>query len=115
MPGATALTVTSGAGRAITHVSASHYAAAKAGVLGFTRHLAREVADRGVTVNAVAPGTVLVPDSYDDAQRERLAAATPLRRLGRPEDAIEAILYLLERGDFVTGDTLVVDGGRLLR
>ena len=90
------------------------HSVSKAGVVMLTKVLARSLAP-DVTVNAVAPGTVLVPDSYDDAQRERLAAATPLRRLGRPEDAIEAILYLLERGDFVTGDTLVVDGGRLLR
>jgi len=90
------------------------HSVSKAGVVMLTKVLARSLAP-DVTVNAVAPGTVLVPDSYDDAQRERLAATTPLRRLGRPEDAIEAILYLLERGDFVTGDTLVVDGGRLLR
>ncbi len=90
------------------------HSVSKAGVVMLTKVLARSLAP-DVTVNAIAPGTVLVPDSYDEAERERLAAATPLRRLGRPEDAIEAILYLLERGDFVTGETLVVDGGRLLR
>lgn len=90
------------------------HSVSKAGVVMLTKVLARSLAP-DVTVNAIAPGTVLVPDSYDEAERERLAAATPLRRLGRPEDAIEAMLYLLERGDFVTGETLVVDGGRLLR
>lgn len=86
----------------------------KAGVLMLTKVLARVLAPE-VTVNAIAPGTVLVPDSYDVAQRDRLARDTPLRRLGTPEDAVGALLYLLEHGDFVTGDTLVVDGGRILR
>lgn len=86
----------------------------KAGVVMLTKVLARVLAPE-VTVNAIAPGTVLVPDSYDAAQRDRLARDTPLRRLGTPEDAVGALLYLLEHGDFVTGDTLVVDGGRILR
>ena len=86
----------------------------KAGVVMLTKVLARVLAPE-VTVNAIAPGTVLVPDSYDEAQRDRLARDTPLRRLGTPEDATGALLYLLEHGDFVTGDVLVVDGGRLLR
>jgi pteridine reductase len=68
-----------------------------------------------VTVNAIAPGAVLVPEEYDQEERERLARTTPLRRLGQPADAIAALLYLLEGGDYVTGDVLVVDGGRLLR
>jgi NAD(P)-dependent dehydrogenase (short-subunit alcohol dehydrogenase family) len=68
-----------------------------------------------VTVNAIAPGAVLVPEDYDDAERERLARSTPLGRLGRPEDVIAALLYLLEGGDFVTGEVLVVDGGRIHR
>jgi pteridine reductase len=68
-----------------------------------------------ITVNAIAPGTVLVPDDYDAVKREFLSATTPLQRLGTPDDAVAALLYLLEGGDFVTGETLVVDGGRLLR
>ena len=48
-------------------------------------------------------------------ERSRLAETTPLKRLGHPEDAVQALLYLLERADFVTGDVLVVDGGRVLR
>ena len=86
----------------------------KAGVVMLTKVLARVLAPE-VTVNAIAPGTVLVPDSYDAAQRERLARDTPLRRLGTPDDATGALLYLLEHGDFVTGEVLVVDGGRILR
>ncbi len=90
------------------------HSASKAGVVMLTKVLARALAPE-VTVNAVAPGTVLVPESCDTAQRDRLAAATPLGRLGHPSDATDAVLYLLERGDFMTGQTLVVDGGRILR
>jgi pteridine reductase len=90
------------------------HSVAKAGVVMLTRVLARALAPE-VTVNAIAPGAVLVPAEYDEAERERLARTTPLRRLGEPGDAIAALLYLLEGGDFVTGDVLVVDGGRLLR
>ena len=86
----------------------------KAGVVMLTKVLARVLAP-DVTVNAIAPGTVLVPDSFDEAQRDRLARDTPLRRLGTPADATGALLFLLEDADFVTGDVLVVDGGRVLR
>jgi NAD(P)-dependent dehydrogenase (short-subunit alcohol dehydrogenase family) len=58
---------------------------------------------------------VLVPEDYSAEERERLARSTPLRRLGSPADVIAALLYLLEGGDFVTGEILVVDGGRLIK
>jgi pteridine reductase len=90
------------------------HSVAKAGVVMLTRVLARALAPE-VNVNAIAPGTVLVPDSYSEAERSRLADNTPLKRLGTPADAVHALLYLLEGGDFVTGEILVVDGGRLLR
>jgi pteridine reductase len=90
------------------------HSVSKAGVVMLTKVLARTLAPE-VTVNAIAPGAVLVPDDYDAAERDRLARTTPLARLGRPEDAVAALLYLLEGGDYVTGDVLVVDGGRLLR
>jgi pteridine reductase len=90
------------------------HSVAKAGVVMLTRVLAKALAP-DVTVNAIAPGAVLVPEEYDRDERDRLARTTPLRRLGQPADAIAALLYLLEGGDYVTGDVLVVDGGRLLR
>ncbi len=90
------------------------HSVSKAGVIMLTQVLALSLAPE-VTVNAVAPGAVLVPEGYDAATRERLAATTPLKRLGTPADAVGAVLYLLESGDFVTGTTLVVDGGRRLR
>jgi pteridine reductase len=86
----------------------------KAGMVMLTKVLALSLAP-DVTVNAIAPGAVLVPEDYDAAERERLVRSTPLGRLGRPEDAVGALLYLLEGGDFVTGEVLVVDGGRVLR
>jgi pteridine reductase len=90
------------------------HSVSKAGVVMLTKVLARALAPE-VTVNAIAPGTVLVPEEYDDAERDRLARSTPLGRLGTPADAVAALLYLVEGADFVTGDVLVVDGGRLLR
>jgi pteridine reductase len=86
----------------------------KAGVVMLTKVLARSLAPE-VTVNAIAPGAVLVPEDYSSEERDRLARVTPLRRLGSPSDVIAALLYLLEGGDFVTGEILVVDGGRLIQ
>jgi pteridine reductase len=86
----------------------------KAGVVMLTKVLALSLAP-DVTVNAIAPGAVLVPEDYSSEERERLARETPLRRLGKPSDVVSALLYLLEGGDFVTGQVLVVDGGRVIR
>jgi pteridine reductase len=85
----------------------------KAGVVMLTQVLARSLAP-DIAVNAIAPGAVLVPEEYSEEERDRLARSTPLRRLGSPSDVVAGLLYLLEGGDFVTGHTLVVDGGRLL-
>jgi len=85
----------------------------KAGVVMLTQGLARALAPQ-VQVNAVAPGAVLLPESWDAAARERITASTPLQRLGRPADVVGAVQYLLE-SEYVTGTTLVVDGGRLMR
>lgn len=90
------------------------HSVSKAGVIMLTKVLARALAPE-VTVNAIAPGAVLVPEEYDEAERERLARAAPLGRLGSPGDVVGALRYLLEDGDFVTGEVLTVDGGRLLR
>lgn len=85
----------------------------KAGVVMLTKSLARALAP-DITVNAVAPGAVLLPDDWDEAARKHFAETTPLKRLGTAEDVAQAVVYLLE-ADYVTGEVLVVDGGRLLR
>ncbi|MGH7594128.1 MAG: SDR family oxidoreductase [Gemmatimonadales bacterium] len=86
----------------------------KAGVIMLTKVLALALAP-DVTVNAIAPGTVLVPEDLDPEKRAFLTETTPLKRLGTPADAVNALLYLVQRADFVTGETVVVDGGRVLR
>lgn len=85
----------------------------KAGVVQMTRGLARVLAP-GVRVNAVAPGVVLLPDDWTSADASRLSATTPLARLGTPDDVVKAVRYLLD-ADYVTGETLIVDGGRHVR
>lgn len=90
------------------------HSVSKAGVVMLTKILAKALAP-DVRVNAIAPGTVLLPDDYDDARRRFLAETTPLARLGLPGDAVEALMYLAAHADFVTGQVLVVDGGRVLR
>ncbi len=90
----------------------SAYAASKAALVRLTECLALELAPR-VRVNAVAPGTVLWPESYTPAVRRRLAARIPLRRAGTPDDVAKAVRFLAD-SPFVTGAILPVDGGRHL-
>lgn len=92
----------------------THYSAAKAAILGMTKSMALELAPRGITVNAVAPGVVLtnmLRRRGDDL--EQLAQELPLGRLGEPEDIAHAISYFADpRASFITGQILIVDGGR---
>jgi pteridine reductase len=90
------------------------HSVSKAGVVMLTKVLAVALAPE-ITVNGIAPGTVLLPDDWGDDRRAFLAATTPLGRLGSPQDAVQAMRYLVHHGEFVTGETIVVDGGRLLR
>jgi pteridine reductase len=89
------------------------YSAAKAGLSGLTRSLARELAPE-VRVNAVAPGPILWPDDgqFDELSRQRIVSATPLRREGSPDDIARAVHFLLNDAPYVTGETIAVDGGR---
>ena len=92
----------------------TNYAAAKAGIMGFSKSLAREVASRGITVNVVAPGFIATDMTKDlpEEQKEGLLSSIPLNRLGSPEDIAAAVAYLASpAGGYVTGETLHVNGG----
>lgn len=85
----------------------------KSGIVYLTRALARVLAPR-LRVNAVAPGTVLLPEDMDPAAAEHLTRTTPLRRDGSPADVVQAVRYLLD-ATYVTGEVILVDGGRHVR
>lgn len=92
----------------------SNYAAAKAGIIGFTKSLAREVGSRNITVNAVAPGAIDtdMTRALPDAQRAAVIGNIPLQRLGKPQDVAEAVAFLVSAGAaYITGETLHVNGG----
>ena len=89
-----------------------HHSVSKAGVVMLTKATALALAPQ-VRVNAIAPGPVLKPPGWTEERWDTLRPATPLDRLGSPQDVCEAVLYLI-RADFVTGHVLVVDGGRVL-
>jgi 3-oxoacyl-[acyl-carrier protein] reductase len=92
----------------------ANYAAAKAGMIGMTKSLAQEVASRGVTVNAIAPGFIetAMTAALTDRQKDAILARVPAGRLGSPDDIAAAALYLASlEGAYVTGQTLHVNGG----
>lgn len=92
----------------------ANYSAAKAGVIGLTKTTAREVASRGITVNAVAPGfiTTDMTAQLPDRVKEQMKAQVPLQRLGTPEDVASVVLFLAsEDSNYMTGQILSVDGG----
>ena len=95
----------------------ANYAAAKAGIEGFSRAMAREVGSRNITVNSVAPGFIAtdMTDALGDEQKAKLAEQIPLGRLGAPQDIANAVSFLAgESGAYVTGTTLHVNGGMLM-
>ncbi|MEX0430569.1 3-oxoacyl-ACP reductase FabG [Spiribacter sp. 1M189] len=95
----------------------TNYSAAKAGLLGLTRSLAREVGSRNITVNAIAPGFIEtdMTDSLNDGQRAALTDQTPLQRLGQPDDIAAAACFLASSaGRYITGETINVNGGLLM-
>jgi 3-oxoacyl-[acyl-carrier protein] reductase len=116
------LATSSIAGAALAWPEHVHYTSAKAGIVGLVRTLALEVGGAGITVNAVAPGVVVSPQSSDPVNSlgpeglEAFAASVPVGRNGRAEDIAAAFLYLAsDEAAFLTGQTLIVDGGASLR
>ena len=99
---------------AMGNAGQSNYGAAKAGIIGFTKSLAREVAVRGITVNEVAPGLIEtdMTDSLHNDQKEALALQIPMGRLGTSDEIAQAVLFLAgDGGSYITGQTLHVNGG----
>ncbi len=102
---------------AMGNAGQTNYAAAKAGVIGFTKSLAKEVGSRQITVNAIAPGFIDtdMTRALDAAQREAMAAGIPLGRLGESDDIAAATIFLASSaGGYITGQTLHVNGGLYL-
>jgi 3-oxoacyl-[acyl-carrier protein] reductase len=92
----------------------TNYAASKAGLIGFTKSLARELGSRGVRANVLAPGSVTtrLTEVLPDEAKDAMLAATPLGRLGSPEDVAGAVRFLVsDEASFITGEVLLVDGG----
>ena len=95
----------------------ANYAATKAGMVGFSKSLAREIASRGITVNVVAPGFIDtdMTQALADEQREAMLSQVPLGRLGEGEDIANAVLFLASGGGaYITGETLHVNGGMVM-
>jgi 3-oxoacyl-[acyl-carrier protein] reductase len=95
----------------------TNYSASKAGLIGFTKALAREVASRGITVNAVAPGfipTALTVDLPEEL-KETIIKNTPMGRMGKPEEVAQAVAFFAsDEASYITGQVLSVDGGMVM-
>ncbi len=99
------------------NVGQANYAASKGGVIALTKTAAKELAQRGVCVNAVAPGYIQTPmtDKLPDNVKEEILKLVPMRRMGQPEDVAKAVLFLASPdSDYITGQTITVDGGMVM-
>ena len=99
------------------NIGQANYSAAKAGLLGFTKTAAKELARYGITVNSICPGfieTDMVSNIPDDA-KEKLLKTVPLGRFGQPEEIARAVRFLIEDGDYITGQALDINGGVYIR
>jgi 3-oxoacyl-[acyl-carrier protein] reductase len=111
------INMSSSAGKSVSTIGGAHYTAAKAGVLGLTRAMAKELAADGILVNAVCPGlitTEMVLGSISAAEIDRYASSFPANRLGSPDEVAEIVQFLSESGSYVTGASIDVNGGDLM-
>ena len=106
------------AGKNISTVGGAHYTSAKAGILGLTRHLAKEEAGHGITVNSVCPGlidTEMVRSTIDNERADAYARSFPIQRLGEPREVAELVAFLAsDRAAYITGASLDINGGDLM-
>lgn len=101
----------------IGNAGQANYAASKAGVIAFSKSLAKEVASRGITVNVVAPGFIdtAMTQKLSSEQREQLLALVPIKRYGQPDDIAKAVAFLVsDDASYITGETLHVNGGMFM-
>ncbi len=106
------------AGKNISTVGGAHYTAAKAGILGFTRHLAKEVAQHNITVNAVCPGLIdtdMVRNTISPERQQAYANSFPISRLGAPEEVADLVTFLCsDKAAYITGASIDINGGDLM-
>jgi len=98
------------------NVGQANYAASKAGIIGFTKTVSRELAGRGITVNAIAPGFIdtKMTRKLPEEVKLKLKEAIPLARMGTPEDVAKAVLFLAADADYITGQVINVNGGMIM-
>ena len=109
--------MSSSAGRSVSTLGGVHYTAAKAGVLGLTRGMAKEVAPFGITVNAVCPGLIDTEMARENCTPQRLRAyeeSFPIPRLGTPEEVAQLIIFLATDAAYITGASIDINGGDLM-
>lgn len=110
--------VSSSAGRSVSTLGGAHYTASKAGLLGFTRAAAKEVASIGITVNAVCPGLIDTPMARDATSKEELEKfinSFPIKRIGLPEEIGDLVVFLCsDKASYITGASIDINGGDLM-